>query len=88
MDSLIEKEPYLENYQEWFDTKRKDLYPFIVNIKGDNVIIKFDITTGLKQFTSRFLCAQLMFKKIPDKIEYVITSKSFGHEINGKIERK
>lgn len=88
LDSLIEKEPYLENYQEWFDTKRKDLYPFIVNIKGDNVIIKFDITTGLKQFTSRFLCAQLMFKKIPDKIEYVITSKSFGHEIKGKIERK
>ncbi|MDE6414175.1 MAG: hypothetical protein K2K48_02055 [Anaeroplasmataceae bacterium] len=88
LNSLIEKEPYLENYQEWFDIKRKELYSFIVNIKGDNVIIKFDITTGLKQFTSRFLCAQLMFKNIPDKIEYVITSKSFGHEIKGKIERK
>ncbi len=88
LNSLIEKEPYLGNYQEWFDIKRKELYPFIVNTKGDNVIIKFDITTGLKQFTSRFLCAQLMFKNIPDKIEYVITSKSFGHEIKGKIERK
>lgn len=88
LNSLIEKEPYLENYQEWFDLKRKELYPFIVNIKGDNVILRFNLVTGLKQFTSRFLCAQLMFKKMPDRIEYVITSKSFGHEIKGRIERK
>lgn len=56
------------------------------HIKGDKIILKFSIPSGLKQFTSQFLCAKLMFKKIPQKIEYVITSKSFGHEIKGYIE--
>ena len=42
---------------------------------------------GIKQFTAQFLCAKLMFKRIPDKITYEITSKSFGHIIKGELNK-
>ena len=78
-------EPGLGYCQDYFDADLSNYYPYIVNIKGDKAIYKFTIASGLKQFTAQFLCAMLMFKKLPDSIEYTITSKSLGYEIKDVI---
>lgn len=72
--------------KKYFKNSICNLYPCIINTKGNNVVLKFELTRGIKQFTAQFLCAKLMFKYIPDKIEYEITSKSFGHIIKGELK--
>ncbi len=81
-------EPGLGYCQDYFNADLANYYPYIVNIRGDKAIYKFEISKGLKQFTSQFLCAMLMLKNIPKSIEYTITSKSFGYEIKDVISIK
>jgi len=77
--------PDLSYYQNYLQAKAKELYPYIANVQKDKVVFKFDIPQGLKQFSAKFLCAQLIFTKTINEIYYVITSKSFGHEMKGVL---
>ena len=77
--------PDLSYYQNYLQAKAKELYPYIANVQKDKVVLKFDIPQGLKQFSAKFLCAQLIFTKTINEIYYVITSKSFGHEMKGVL---
>ena len=83
-----ETRPGLGHCQKYFEADLENYYPYISNVKGENVVYKFYIENGLKQFTAQFLCAMLMFKKPPEIIEYTITSKSFGYEIKDVIQIK
>ncbi len=78
-------EPDLDYYQEYFRSCLEEVYPFTVNKQGKRVVIRIDLPHGVKQFASQFLSASLLFKKPVEKIEYIITSKSFGHQMKGEL---
>lgn len=75
----------LEYYQDYYAAANEEVYPYLMNDKGDKTIIKIDLKTGLKQFTARFLCAKLILNEPVKSVKYKITSKSFGHEISGEL---
>lgn len=80
-------EPDLEHYKEYYKAKIEQLYPFVVNERSDQVVIKIELPHGVKQFSAQFLSAAIMLKKPIESIKYTITSKSFGHEIKGELKK-
>ena len=78
-------EPELDYYQDYFHSSLEEVYPFTVNKQGDKVVIRIDLPHGVKQFASQFLSASLLLKKPVEMIEYIITSKSFGHQMKGEL---
>jgi len=81
------RNPDLEYYKEYYKAKTEQLYPFVVNEKSDQIVIKIELPHGVKQFSAQFLSAAIMLKKPIESIKYTITSKSFGHEIKGELKK-
>jgi len=80
-------EPDLDHFNEYLQTDIKNIYPYIINQKGEDIVLKLHIN-DLKQFTSCFVCGALMFNKQLEKLEYVITTKSLRRQIKGALEDK
>lgn len=80
--------PDLDYYKKYFEATNQELYPFVVNDKGSKSVIKIDLAHGLKQFSAQFLCASILLRQPVECIDYIITSKSFGHEIKGRIVKE
>lgn len=74
-------------YQEYYYRKNKELYPFILTEKSDKVVIKFNIKGGLRQFSSKFLCAPLFLNKEIDELKYCITARNLNKEIKGILKK-
>lgn len=76
-----------QNYQVYYDRKNKELYPFVLSEKSDKVIIKFNIKGGLRQFSSKFLCAPLFLNKEIYELKYYITARNLNKEIKGALKQ-
>lgn len=86
--TLTSSEPDLDYYKDYYRANNKEVYPILFNEKENQTVIKIELKTGLKQFTSRFLCAALILNKPIESVKYYMTSKSFGHEIKGELKYK
>ena len=64
-------EPDLDHFNEYLKTAIKNIYPYVINQKGENIVLKLHIN-DLKQFTSCFVCGALLFNKPLENLEYVI----------------
>lgn len=76
--------PDLDYYNEYFQTSVKNIYPYVMNQRGEDIVLKLNISE-LKQFTSCFVCGALLFHKPIEKLSYMLTSKSLRRQIKGEM---